>query len=247
MTPSDPGLVSHGPLEVRDHNLRRQPRRGEDDRLQATSQELERDVPSRAHRRSSDSELTVDDGRVVDREVPLTARRTTPVDLGHLVTSELLGQLSGVGDRRGGADQLRVGAVEATQSTQPPQDVGDVRAVYAAQAVQLVHHDEAEVLEQLHPLRVVRQDPLVEHVGVRHHDVCARANRLAGVSRRVPVVGESADVRAERLAHRVKLGELILSQRLGREQVERPGLGLLEDRVENPGGCSRASCRRPSA
>src|SRR2546425_1858112 len=46
-----------------------------------------------------------------------------------------------------------------------------VRAVDAPVAVQLVHHHVAQVLKELPPLRVVGQDPLVEHVRVRDHDV----------------------------------------------------------------------------
>ena len=73
----------------------------------------------------------------------------------------------------------------------------------------------------------------MEHVGVRDHDVRARADRLARVLRRVAVVGEGADVGPDRLDHRVQLGQLVLGQRLRREQVERPRVGVLEDAVED--------------
>ncbi len=108
-----------------------------------------------------------------------------------------------------------------------------MRAVDPAQAVQLVDHDVAQVLEELHPLGVVRQDALVQHVGVGDHDVRARADRLARVLRRVPVVGERADVRPDRLDHRVELGQLVLGQRLRGKEVERPRVGVLEDAVED--------------
>ena len=144
-----------------------------------------------------------------------------------------LGQLLGIADGGRGAEELRVRAVEAAQPLQPPEDVGHVRAVDAAVAVQLVHDHVAQVLEQLHPLRVVRQDPLVQHVGVRDHDVGPRADGLARVLRRVAVVGEGADVGAERLDHRVELGELVLGQRLGGEEVEGPRVGVLQDAVED--------------
>ncbi len=108
-----------------------------------------------------------------------------------------------------------------------------MRAVDAAQAVQLVDHHVAQVLEELHPLRVVRQDALVEHVGVRHHDVRARPDRLARVLRRVSVVGERADVGPDLLDHGVQLGELVLRQRLRREQVESARVSVLQDPVED--------------
>ena len=87
-------------------------------------------------------------------------------------------------------------------------------AVDPAVAVHLVHHHVAQVLEQLHPLGVVGQDALVEHVGVGDHDVGAGADGLAGVLRGVAVVGEGADVGPQGLDGGVELGELVLGQRL---------------------------------
>ena len=51
-----------------------------------------------------------------------------------------------------------------------------------------------QVLEELDPLGVVRQDAGVEHVGVGQDDVAAGPDGLAGVLGRVAVVGEDADL-----------------------------------------------------
>ena len=64
----------------------------------------------------------------------------------------------------------------------------------AAIRVQLVDDDVAQVLEQLRPARMVRQDARVQHVGIAEHDVRARANRAARILRRIAVVGEHADL-----------------------------------------------------
>ena len=232
-------------LQVRDENLGREPRRGEDDRLQALAEERERDVAGRVEGRSPDAELPVHDRRVVDREVAVAPRRAAAVDERHLPLGEDLGQLLRVADRGRGADELRPRAVELAQPPQPPEDVGHVRAEHAAQAVQLVDHDVAEVLEQLHPLRVVRQDALVEHVGVRDHDVRPRPDRLARVLRRVAVVRERPDVGARstrscRAAPPAGPGRAPSSGRgTGRGRRGPSGRG------RGPAGCSRASCRRP--
>ena len=97
--------------------------------------------------------------------------------------------------------------------------------------------DVAQVLEQLRPARMVRQDARVHHVRVAEHEVRARANRPARVLRRVAVVGEHADLLAEprrdRLAHRLQLGELILRERLGRKQIQRAARRILQDRIEH--------------
>ena len=67
-------------------------------------------------------------------------------------------------------------------------------AVDAAIIMQLVDDDVAQVLEALRPLGVMRQDAAVQHVGIGQHDVGALADRLAGILRRVAVVGERPDV-----------------------------------------------------
>ena len=50
---------------------------------------------------------------------------------------------------------------------------------------------------------------------------------------RVAVVGEGADVGAQRLDQAVQLGELVLGQGLGREQVQGARVRVLEDRVQD--------------
>ena len=69
-----------------------------------------------------------------------------------------------------------------------------VAAEHAAIGVQLVDDDVAQVLEQLRPPRVVRQDPRVQHVGVGEDDLRPRADRAPRVLRRVAVVGEDAEI-----------------------------------------------------
>jgi len=56
--------------------------------------------------------------------------------------------------------------------------------------VELVDDDIAKVLKEGGPLGVVRQDPGVEHIGVRQHEVRPRADGTPRVLRRVAVVRE---------------------------------------------------------
>ena len=90
-----------------------------------------------------------------------------------------LGQLDGVGDRRAGEQEARLGAVGGGDAPQPPQHVGDVRAEHAAVDVGLVDDDDREVGEEVAPRPVVGQDPDVEHVGVGEDEVRAPADRRA--------------------------------------------------------------------
>ena len=107
-------------------------------------------------------------------------------------------ELAGVRDRGRGEQELRLGAVDPREPPQPAQDVRDVRAEDAAVDVRLVDDDEAEVVEEVAPQVVSRQDADVEHVRVREHEVRPAADLAPPLGRRVPVVDRRADARARR-------------------------------------------------
>ena len=123
-------------------------------------------------------------------------------------------------------------------------------AEHAAICMQLVDHHEAQVLEELRPARMVRQDAGVQHVGVAEHHVRLAADRAARVRWCVPIVGEDTNlelgVAAHELGERVQLGELILSERLGRKEIQRARRRILQDRVEDRRVVAErlARCRR---
>ena len=102
---------------------------------------------------------------------------------------------------------------------QPPQHVGHVRAEDAAVDVRLVDHHDREVAEEVRPGRMVGEDPEVQHVRVGQHDVGAPAQLGALLARRVAVV----DRRPRALQpERVQRARLVLRERLGRIQEQRP-------------------------
>ena len=80
---------------------------------------------------------------------------------------------------------------------------------------------------------MVRQDARVHHVGIAEHKMRAPANRPPPVLRRVAIVGERADLIAtapgERFAHRLQLGELVLGERFGREEIQRAARRIPQD------------------
>ncbi len=116
---------------------------------------------------------------------------------------------------------------------QPPDDVGDVRAEDAAIAVHLVDDDVSQPVEELVPLGVVRQDAGVQHVGIGDDDVPGPANQPPLGRRRVAVIRIGFDVRPGQLDQILQPGVLILRQRLRREEVHRPALGLAQQVVEH--------------
>ena len=214
-------------LQIRGQDLGRQSALTEDDQLQLPLEELPSHAPRLGEVRPPDAEFLVDDGWIDEQEQLLAARRAAVVDEREGLLRQPLGQLARIRDSRRRTDEDRVRPVVAADALQAAQHVGQVTAEHAAIGVELVDDDEAEVLEQLRPLGVVRQDPRVQHVGVAQHDVRARANRAARVLRGVAVVREDADLGLGRLVHvrrqLVKLGQLVLGQRLGRKQIDRAG------------------------
>ncbi|MNV19673.1 hypothetical protein D3C71_1105470 [compost metagenome] len=72
----------------------------------------------------------------------------------------------------------------------------------------------------------MRQDRLVQHVRVGDHDVAVQADRLARIAGGVAVEGEGLHAQVAGAVEFQQLGDLVLGQRLGREQVQRLGLAL---------------------
>ena len=99
--------------------------------------------------------------------------------------------------------------------------------------MQLVENDEAQVLEELHPLGVMGKDPGVEHVGVRDDDMTGAADRGAHGGRGVAVVRVRLELDVYVLSEPLELAELILGERLRREDVERARGRVLRDRVDD--------------
>ena len=105
-----------------------------------------------------------------------------------------------------------------------------MRAEDAAVDVRLVDDDEAEVVEEVAPEVVSRQDADVEHVGVREHDVRPAADLPAPFGRRVAVVDRRAHAGDAELRERTRL---ILRERLRRVEVERARVAVGGERVED--------------
>src|SRR4029450_4953982 len=122
-----------------------------------------------------------------------------------------------------------------TDPTDPPQYVAEMTSEHPAVGVQFVNDDVAQILEQLGPARMVRQDPRVQHVRIAEHKVRARPNRSACILRRVAVVGEHSDLVAvdgKHFTNRMQLGKLSVGERLGWKQIQRAARWILEHRIE---------------
>src|SRR2546430_3380194 len=77
------------------------------------------------------------------------------------------------------------------------------------------------------------KDAGVEHVRVRDYDMAGAADGRAYRGRRVAVVRVRLEIDVDVLREAHELGELILGERLRREDVERAGRRVLGDRVDD--------------
>ena len=194
--------------------------------------EVSCDMQSRrvAERARAQAELGIEQRRVPDDDLALGLRRGVALDDRRRLTGERLGQLARVRDRRRSEQELRLGLVDACEPPQPAQDVGHVRPEDAAVDVRLVHDDVAQVVQDVAPAVVVREDADVEHVRVREDQVRPLADLPAPLARRVAVVDRGLEPLQPQLGERASL---VLRERLRRVEVERPRLRLARDRVEH--------------
>mmetsp|Transcript_47033 Transcript_47033/g.106530 ORF Transcript_47033/g.106530 Transcript_47033/m.106530 type:complete len:339 (-) Transcript_47033:392-1408(-) len=188
----------------------------------------------------------VQEGRVPENQELLAPRRGVLGDereprppaeraQGH----QLLQVLERVLNRRAAVDKLqrpRV-AVEGAEAHEPPQDGRHVRPEDAPVAVRLVHHHEAEVRQDPPPLAVVGQQRDVQHVRVGQNQVRLLPRPAPLRVGRVPVDDGGprppAEGRRPPAEQRVEGAELVLRERLGREEVQRDALGGLEDGLQD--------------
>ena len=220
-------------LQVLDEHLGLGPGAGEHDRLQVALQETPGDPARLAHRRAADSEFGIHHRGVVEQEEAFRPGGAAPFHEGDGTFGEPLRQLARVGDGGGTENELGRRAVVGAHPAEPAEQVGQMAAEHPAVGVHLVDHDEAQVLEELGPLRVVGEDARMEHVRVRDDDVRPGADAAPGVARGVPVVDVGADVLPEQILQIEDLLLLVLRERLGGEEIERAGVGLPEDPVED--------------
>ena len=176
------------------------------------------------------AQLGVDQLGVPERDRPLGRRRGVAVDHGRRLAEQRFGELRRVRDRRRGEHELRLRSVRPGEPAEPPEDVADVRSEDAAVDVCLVDDDEAEVREHVAPAVVVRQHAHVEHVRVGQNDVRPFADLPAPLALGVAVVDRRLDALD---AEGLQRAGLILRERLGRVEVERPALRLAREQVEH--------------
>jgi hypothetical protein len=98
------------------------------------------------------------DRRVDEDEEFLATWRAAALDEFERLLDQPLGKLFGIGNRRRRAQEDGIRSVVTADPTQPPQHVAQMAAEHAAIGMELVDDDVAEVLEELRPPWMMRQD-----------------------------------------------------------------------------------------
>ena len=202
------------------HQLTGLARLREHDRAQPARDQPHHQRRGLAQRAGTDAQLGVQQRRVPDAHVALGRRRSILVDHRQLAAGQHRTRLRRVGDGGRCQQEPRLGAVGGGDPAQACQHVRHVRAEHAPVGVRLVHHHVAQVGDGVRPARVAGQDADVQHVRVGQDQV-RPSSRLAPLpGRRVAVVDGRPRAGCMQLSEGASL---VLRQRLGRVQVERPG------------------------
>src|SRR6266404_3109473 len=136
-----------GLLQISEKDFRVQAGIREDHGLQIAIQEFLRHARGFIDVTASDAQSAIDDGRIVEDEGFLRRGRAVGVQDFDLRFQKPSSQISGIGNRGGAANELRVATVEARDAAETPKDVAQVAAKDAAIGVQLIDDDIAQVFE----------------------------------------------------------------------------------------------------
>lgn len=140
---------------------------------------------------------------------------------------------AGVTNRGRGANEGWASAVKGCDAFETRDDVRHVGAKNAAIGMHFVEHDVAQPLKKSGPLRVVRKNARMHHVGVAENDAPLLAGFLSRVSWRIAVKDDGGHGNAAVFDHRVQPVLLVPRQCLGRIKEERGGARILGESLEH--------------
>ncbi len=175
----------------------------------------------------------IERGWIKDDDMALPLRGAASVDDVEGTSRECLSQLARVADGGRADHQAGRRAVVRADAQESAQHVGDVAAEDAPVGVGLVDDHVAQLLEELEPLGVVGQDGAAQHVRIAQHHLASLAHDGPDGCRRISVVDGGREVHAGQARQIAELGQLILAECLGGEEVERPGSRILGDGLQD--------------
>ena len=220
-------------LQVFDHHFHREPGARENDGLNVVFQQAFGNAPGFGNGTRADAQLPVDHRRVIENHVLFARRRAIIVYQFHGPLQHGFRQFLRVGDGRGAADKRGICAIKRADALQTAQQIGQVGTKNPPVGMDFINDDEFEIFKELHPMRMVGQNALVQHIGIGHHHMPGQAHGGARRRGRVSIVGIGLHVHAHFLNQRIQLRHLVAGERLGGEEIERAGGFILENGVEH--------------
>ncbi len=210
-----------------------QARVGEDHGLQIVFQKFLGHARGFVDVAAADTQRAIHDGRIVENESFFrggSAVRIEDFDFGF---EKARSEFPGIGDGCGATNKLRIAAVKTRDAAESAENIAKMATEDAAVGVQFVDDNVAKIFEQARPARVMRENAGVQHVGIGENDLAFFADSFAGIGGRVAIVGENAEAIVETLIQIVEFGKLVLCKGFGGEQVERAGVGIFQDGVQD--------------
>ncbi len=177
------------------NQLGRLPALREADRAQAAGDERGHEERGLGQRACPDTELRIEQRRIPEDDIPCGPCRRVRLDDRRRNAGQRESELGRVCDRGRRKEKLRLGAIQAREPTQAPDHVPDVRPEDAAVHVCLVDDDVAQVVEDVGPTVVVRQDADVQHVRIRQDHVRRVPDLPAAFRLRISVIDGRAYAR----------------------------------------------------
>ena len=153
-------------MQVGQYYFHAAPRSGKDDRLNVVGSQVLGQPHAFQQRAFTETQGFIDDGGIIEQEVALPAPGAVLVDKLNRSLDQSLTKFPRVADCSGGENELRLCTIKPGDAFQPAYHVGNMRAEDTAVGVHFVDDDEAQALEEIRPVGVMRQNAGVKHVGI---------------------------------------------------------------------------------
>ena len=85
-----------------------------------------------------------------------------------------------------------------------------MRAEHAAVGVHFVNHDVTQTIEELRPARVMRQNALVQHIGVGNHNISVQPHSAPGIRGGITIKSIGSHSEGRSAVEFQQLGHLVL-------------------------------------
>jgi hypothetical protein len=180
--------------------------------------------------------IIVGGGGIPEDEMFFSARSSIVLDGLHGTPHKPLGQLGWIGDGRAGRQENRLGTIVAADSLQSAEDAGHVGSENASVEMDFIDDNITQAAEESRPLGMVGEYGGMQHVGIGQYQVGFCLDAAALRSGSIAVVDAGTQTTSGLFVGRNQVqqtSQLILSERLGGKEIQRPCRGIVPAGLEN--------------